>query len=89
MLNINLTTGLKVRKKQPKEIVKIIDKVAVEWELATARAADKDHSRGLARLKAAGIKIKTIDPTAQKKWAIRLKDWPSERVQAVKKKKKR
>jgi C4-dicarboxylate-binding protein DctP len=87
VLNINLTMGLKVRKRLPKEIVKIIDEVAVEWELATAKAADRDHSWGLEKLKGAGIKIKTINPTAQKEWAMRLKDWPNERVQAVKKKK--
>jgi C4-dicarboxylate-binding protein DctP len=87
VLNINLTMGLKVRSKLPKEIVKIIDEVAIEWELATAKAADKDHSWGLEKLKGAGVKIKTINPSAQKEWAMRLKDWPNERVQAVKKKK--
>ena len=38
VLNINLTMSLKARKKLPAEIVKIIDEVAVEWTLATAKA---------------------------------------------------
>jgi hypothetical protein len=86
VLNIHLTLGLNVGKRLPKEIVKIIDEVAVEWELAKAKAVDQDHSWGLEKLKGAGIKIKTIDPSAQKEWAMRLKDWPNKRVQAVKKK---
>lgn len=87
VLNINLTMSLKARKKLPLEIVKIIDEVAVEWTLATAEAADKDHKWGLEKLASVGIKVRTIDPAAQKDWAMRLKDWPNERVQAVKKKK--
>lgn len=87
VLNINLTMNLKTRKRLPPEVVKIIDEVAVEWEEATARAADKDHSWGLQKLKEAGIKVRKIDPAAQKAWAEALKDWPNERVQAVKAKK--
>ena len=87
VLNINLTMSLKARKKLPAEIVKIIDEVAVEWTLATAKAADKDHAWGLDKLARVGFKVRTIDPAAQKDWALRLKDWPNERVEAVKKKK--
>jgi len=87
VLNINLTMNMKVRKKLPPEVVKIIDEVAIEWEEATAKAADRDHSWGLEKLKAAGIVVRNIDPEAQKAWAEKLKDWPNERAKAVKAKK--
>jgi TRAP-type C4-dicarboxylate transport system substrate-binding protein len=87
VLNINLTMNLNTRKKLPKEVVKIIDEVAVEWEKATSEAAEKDHQWGLDKLKSAGIKIRRIDPAARVAWANALKDWPNERAAAVKAKK--
>ena len=87
VLNINLTMNLRTRDRLPKEVVKIIDEVAVEWEEATSKAAQEDHEWGLNKLREAGIKIRTIDPEAKKNWALALKDWPSERAAAVNKKK--
>jgi len=87
VVQINMTMNLKTRSKLPKEVVKIIDEVAADWEKATSAAAQKDHDWGLGKLKAAGIKIKTIDPAAKKAWAMALKDWPNERAKAVKAKK--
>ncbi len=87
VLNINLTMNLRVRNKLPPKVVQIIDEVAVEWEAATSKAAESDHAWGLKKLKEAGIVVRKIDPAAQKAWAEKLKDWPNERVQAVKAKK--
>ncbi len=87
VLNINLTMNLRVRKKLPPKVVKIIDEVAVEWEAATSQAAEKDHAWGLKKLKEAGIVVRQIDPAAQKAWAEKLKDWPNARAEAVKAKK--
>jgi TRAP-type C4-dicarboxylate transport system substrate-binding protein len=84
---ISLTMNLKTRKKLPPEVLKIIDEVAKEWSTHSMAASMNDHDWGLAQLKKAGVKIKTIDPAAKKAWAEALKDWPNERAQAVKKKK--
>ncbi len=85
-MTMNLKTRAKLDKLDPK-INKIIDEVAIEWATKHTQAAVDDHQWGLDKLKAAGIKIRTIDPAAQKAWAMELKDWPNERAQAVKKKK--
>ena len=87
VVQINMTMNLNTRKKLPKEVVKIIDEVAIEWEAATSAAAQKDHDWGLSKLKEAGLTIRNIDPDAKKAWAVALKDWPNERAQAVGKKK--
>jgi TRAP-type C4-dicarboxylate transport system substrate-binding protein len=86
-VQINMTMNLKTRSRLPKEVVKIIDEVAADWEKATSAAAQKDHDWGLAKLKEAGIKIRNIDPAAKLAWANALKDWPNERAKAVKAKK--
>lgn len=88
VVQINMTMNLRTRKRLPKEVVKIIDEVAAEWELKTSETAQNDHAWGLDKLKSAGVKIKTIDDGAKKAWAESLKDWPNERAQAVKAKKK-
>lgn len=85
-LTMNLRTRARLAKLDPK-INKIIDEVAVEWAVAHTKAAVDDHQWGLDKLKEAGVKIKRIDPAAQKAWANELKDWPNERAQAVKAKK--
>jgi TRAP-type C4-dicarboxylate transport system substrate-binding protein len=84
---ISLTMGLKVRKKLPKEVVKIIDEVARVYETKSLIAAQNDHDWGIDKLKGAGIKIRTIAPAAKVAWANRLKNWPGERAAAVSKKK--
>jgi TRAP-type C4-dicarboxylate transport system substrate-binding protein len=84
---ISLTMGLKARKKLPKEVVKIIDEVAREYEIKSLIAAQNDHDSGIYKLKGVGIKIRTITPEAKIAWANRLKDWPGERAAAVSKRK--
>jgi hypothetical protein len=79
--------GLKARKKLPKEVVKIIDEVAREYEIKSLIAAQNDHDWGIDKLKGVGIKIRTITPEAKIAWANRLKDWPGERAAAVSKRK--
>jgi TRAP-type C4-dicarboxylate transport system substrate-binding protein len=86
-VQISLTMNLRTRSKLPKEVVKIIDEEAVKWSVASMAQSVKDHQWGLDKLKGAGLKIRTIDPAAQKAWAVQLKDWPNERAQAVKAKK--
>lgn len=83
----SLTMNLRTRKKLPTEVVKIIDEVGAEWGVESTRQAVKDHQWGLDKLKEAGVKIKTIEPAAQKAWAEQLRTWPNERAQAVKAKK--
>jgi TRAP-type C4-dicarboxylate transport system substrate-binding protein len=83
VLTLNHTT----EKKLPKEVLKIIEEEAEKWGTDSTAKAVADHQWGLDMLKKAGVKIKTISPEAKKAWATRLKDWPNERAQAVKKKK--
>lgn len=86
-VQIVMTMNNRTRSKLPKEVVKIIDEVAQEWEEKTSESAQKDHAWGIEKLKAAGVKIKTISPAAKKAWAEKLADWPNERAVAVKAKK--
>ncbi len=83
VLSINLNT----QKKLPPEVLKIIEEEAITWGRDTTAKAVKDHDWGIEQLKKAGVKIKTMKPEVIKDWATRLKDWPSERAQAVKQKK--
>ncbi len=87
VVQIALTLNLKTRAKLPPEVVKIIDEVAKEFTIHSMAAGMNDHSWGIQKLKEAGVKIKTISPAAKKAWAEKLKDWPNERAQAIKKKK--
>ncbi len=87
VVQISLNMNLKTRKKLPKEVVKIIDEVAREFELHSMATSMKDHDWGIDMLRKAGVIIRTISPDAKKAWAMALKDWPNERAQAVKKKK--
>lgn len=87
VVQIALTMNLRTRKRMPPEVVKIIDEVAREYETVSMAASMKDHGWGIEMLGKAGVKIKTIDPAVRKAWAEALKDWPSERAQAVKAKK--
>ncbi len=87
VIQIALVMNLNTRKKLPKEVVKIIDEVANDYETHSMASSMKDHDWGIEQLRKAGVKIKTITPAAKKAWAEALKDWPNERAQAVKKKK--
>ena len=84
---IVVTMNMRARKKLPKEVVKIIDEVAMEYETMSMAASMRDHDWGIKMLKKAGVKIKVISPAAKKAWAMALKDWPNQRAQAVKAKK--
>ena len=84
---IAITMNMRARRRLPKEVVKIIDEVATEYETVSMAASMKDHDWGIAMLKKAGVKIKKISPAAQKAWAMALKDWPNQRAHDVKRKK--
>lgn len=86
-VQVNMTMNLVIRKKLPKDVVRIIDEVALAWAEETSKTAQAEYVWGLEQLKKANVKIKTIDKAAQKAWALRLKDLPNERAQAVKAKK--
>jgi TRAP-type C4-dicarboxylate transport system substrate-binding protein len=79
--------NLRTRSKLPKEVLKIIDEVAMEYETKSMAASMRDHDWGIKMLKKAGVKIKKISPAAQKAWAMALKDWPNQRAHDVKAKK--
>ncbi len=85
---IALTMNLKARKKLPPEVNKIIDEEAAKYHTHSLTASQNDHSWGIAKLKGAGTKIRNIDPAAKKAWAQKLANWPNEKAQAVKKRKK-
>lgn len=87
VVQISLTMNLNTRKKLPAAVLKIIDDEARAYETHSLATSHKDHDWGLAKLKAAGVKIKTITPAAKQAWAQRLAAWPNERAQAVKAKK--
>jgi C4-dicarboxylate-binding protein DctP len=82
-----LTLNERTAKRLPPEVLKIIEEEAIAWGRDSTAKAVADHQWGLDMLKKAGVKIKTISPEAKKAWAMRLKDWPNERAQAVKAKK--
>ena len=82
-----LTLNKRTEKRLPKEVLKIIEEEAINWGRDSTAKAVHDHQWGLDMLAKAGVKIKTISGESQKAWATRLKDWPSERAQAVKAKK--
>ncbi|HUT50571.1 MAG TPA: hypothetical protein VM325_14615 [Alphaproteobacteria bacterium] len=86
-VQIVLVMNQRARKRMPKDVVKIIDEVAREWETHSMATSMKDHDWGIAQLKKAGVTIKTISPAAKRAWAVALKDWPNQRAQAVKAKK--
>ena len=88
VVQIVMTMNLDTRKKLPKDVLKIIDEEARKWEIHSIATSQDDHDWGLDQLKKAGVKIKTITPAAKKAWAQELADWPSERAQAIKNKKK-
>jgi len=81
--NMNLNS----RKKLPAAVLKIIDEEGRAYETHSAATSHNDHDWGIAKLKGAGVKIKTISPAAKKAWATSLQAWPDERAQAVKAKK--
>ena len=84
---IAITMNLRTRSKLPKEVVKIIDEVAMEYETKSMAASRRDHDWGIKMLRKAGVKIKKISRAAQKAWAMALKDWPNQRAHDVKAKK--
>jgi len=84
---IALTMNLRTRKKLPPEVNKIIDEEAAKYHTHSLAASQNDHAWGIAKLKAAGTKIRTIDPAAKRAWAQKLGSWPNARAQAVSKKK--
>ena len=88
VVQISLTMNMRSRKKLPPEVVKIIDKEAIKYGTHSAAASQNDHQWGLDKLAGAGIKVRNMDPQAKINWAKKLKDWPNERAQTVKKKKK-
>ncbi|MBL6959228.1 MAG: hypothetical protein ISR52_09620 [Rhodospirillales bacterium] len=87
-VQIALTMNLRARKKLPKDVLKIIDEEARNFETHSIATSASEHDWGLDKLKGAGVKIKRIDATAKAAWAYELKDWPNERAQAIKKRKK-
>lgn len=87
VVQISLTMNLRTRKKLPKSVLKIIDEEAAAYSTHSLATAHKDHSWGLAKLKAAGVTIRNIDPAAKVAWAQKLADWPNQRAHDVKKKK--
>lgn len=82
-----MTINERTAKRLPPEVLKIIEEEAINWGIDSTAKAVKDHQWGLDMLAKDGVKVKTISPEARKEWAMRLKDWPSERAQAVKDKK--
>ncbi len=87
VVQISLNMNLNTRKKLPPEVLKIIDEEGRAFETHSMATGYADHDWGIAKLKAAGVTIKQISPSAKKAWAMKLKDWPNERAQAVKAKK--
>jgi TRAP-type C4-dicarboxylate transport system substrate-binding protein len=87
VVQISLNMNLDARKKLPAAVLKIIDEEARAFETHSAATGHNDHDWGIAKLKGAGVTIKTITPSAKKAWAMQLKAWPNERAQAVKAKK--
>jgi len=88
VVQISLTMNLRTRKKLPPEVVKIIDEEAIKYGTKSAAMSQGDHQWGLDKLAGAGVKVRKMDPQAKIDWAKKLADWPNERAQTVKKKKK-
>ena len=88
VVQISLNMNLNARKKIPAAVLKIIDEEAGAFETHSAATGHKDHDWGIAKLKGAGVKIKTIYAVRQEGLGrCSLRDWPNERAQAVKAKK--
>ncbi len=87
VVQISLNMNLNSRKKLPAAVLKIIDEEGRAFETHSAATSHNDHDWGIAKLKGAGVKIKTISPAAKNAWATSLGNWPNERAQAVKAKK--
>lgn len=88
VVQIALTMNLKTRKKLPADVLQIIDEEARVFETHSMATSMGEHDWGLDQLKGAGVKIKKISPATKKAWAQELADWPNERAQATKQKKK-
>jgi TRAP-type C4-dicarboxylate transport system substrate-binding protein len=88
VIQISLTMNVRARKKLPPEVVKIIDEEGLKYGTHAASTSQNDHDWGLKKLEEAGVKIRTIDPDAKVAWAKQLADWPNQRAQDVKAKKK-
>ena len=88
VVQISLTMNLRTRKKLPPEVVKIIDEEAIKYGTKSAAMSQGDHQWGLDKLAGAGVKVRKMDPQAKIDWAKKLADWPNERAQTTKKKKK-
>ena len=66
------------------EMLAVVTNVAVDAVFDSVSVATTFKKK----LEEAGVKIKTIKPDAKIAWAVALKDWPNERAQTVKAKKK-
>jgi TRAP-type C4-dicarboxylate transport system substrate-binding protein len=88
VVQIMLTINNRTRKRLPPEVLKIIDEEGIVYGKTASKASFDDHEWGIKKLKEAGIKIVKIAPAAKKAWAQKLANWPQQRANAVKAKKK-
>ena len=88
VIQIMLTLNNRTRKRLPGPVLKILEEEGVNYGLKAAAASQGDHDWGIKKLTEAGIAIVKISPAAKKAWAQKLANWPQERANAVKAKKK-
>jgi len=88
VVQIVLSVNNRTRKRLPPQVLKIIDEEGIVYGRTASAASQNDHDWGISMLEKAGIKIVQIAPDAKKAWAQKLADWPQERAETVKAKKK-
>ncbi|RIY39226.1 TRAP transporter substrate-binding protein DctP [Neopusillimonas maritima] len=69
--------NIDTRNRLPKEVVAIIDEVALEASLRVGEISRKRDEDVEAKLKSAGIKVNTLPASERAKWAALLKDMPA------------
>ncbi len=81
--------GLTINKKKynslPKDVKPILLEVARAYEELTGSNNKERYSSDMAKLKGGLAKVKELDPSVRKEWAMSLKDWPQSHANTLKK----
>lgn len=69
----------------PKDVKPILRKVARAYEEKTGTNNKERYARDIEKLKGGLAKVKELDPSVRKEWAMSLKDWPQSHADTLKK----
>ena len=69
----------------PKDVQPILLEVAHEFEMKTGSNNKERYGKDIEKLKGGLAKVKELDPSVRKEWALSLKDWPQSHANELKK----